>query len=85
MQFFVDPSHDDDFMDKVELEAKEVFSDAFVAKEGMKLISMARILNLENLMTSHDFRIIGSGVGNIKFVYLVANDGWLREGLQQGL
>ena len=30
---------------------------------------------MENLMTSHDFRIIGRGVGNIKFVNLVAKDG----------
>ena len=35
--FHHDPSHDDDFMDNVELEAKKVFSDAFVAKEAMEI------------------------------------------------
>ena len=35
--FHHDPSHDDDFMDNVELDAKKTFSNAFVAKEGMEI------------------------------------------------
>ena len=35
--FHHDPSHDDDFMDTVELDAKKIFANAFVAKEGMEI------------------------------------------------
>jgi len=35
--FHHDPSHDDDFMDNVERDAKKTFADAFVAKEGMEI------------------------------------------------
>ena len=35
--FHHDPSHDDDFMDNVELDAKKLFANAFVAKEGMEI------------------------------------------------
>lgn len=35
--FHHDPAHDDDFMDKVDLKAKNEFVRAFVAKEGMEI------------------------------------------------
>ena len=35
--FHHDPAHDDDFMDKVDLKAKNEFVHAFVAKEGMEI------------------------------------------------
>ena len=35
--FHHDPSHDDDFMDNVERDAKKTFANAFVAKEGMEI------------------------------------------------
>ncbi|MEO0970533.1 MAG: MBL fold metallo-hydrolase, partial [Cyanobacteria bacterium J06639_18] len=35
--FHHDPAHDDDFLDKVGEEAKEKFSGAIMAKEGMEL------------------------------------------------
>jgi phosphoribosyl 1,2-cyclic phosphodiesterase len=36
--FHHDPSHDDDFMDAIQLQVSEVFSQAIVAKEGMKIV-----------------------------------------------
>jgi phosphoribosyl 1,2-cyclic phosphodiesterase len=38
MIFHHDPSHDDDFMDAVQLQATKVFPQAIVAKEGMKIV-----------------------------------------------
>ena len=75
--FHHDPSHDDDFMDNVELDAKKTFANAFVAKEGMEIEfnGTGSGINLENLMTSRDFRIIGLGIANINFVYLMAKGG----------
>jgi phosphoribosyl 1,2-cyclic phosphodiesterase len=36
--FHHDPSHDDDFMDAIQLQVSEVFSQAIVAQEGMKIV-----------------------------------------------
>ena len=36
---------------------------------------MAKLLNLENLMTSREFRIIRVSLTNINFVNLMARDG----------
>ena len=39
------------------------------------MILMAKLLNLENLMTSREFRIIRVSLTNINFVNLMARDG----------
>jgi phosphoribosyl 1,2-cyclic phosphodiesterase len=36
--FHHDPSHDDDFMDAIQLQVSEVFPQAIVAQEGMKIV-----------------------------------------------
>ena len=45
----------------------------------MSLMTLVVICNLENLMTSRDFRIIRAGIANINFLYLMAKGGDYEE------
>ena len=42
-------------------------------------MALVVVYNLVNLMTSRDFRIIGAGIANINFLYLMAKGGDYEE------